>query len=78
MDNCPFTKAYFLFIYSFSLISFASTAGGLRNCNAAAFASLVSRLHRDSQNGAANFVKEAKAAALQLRSPPAAEAKHMN
>jgi hypothetical protein len=35
-------------------------------------------LHRDSQNGAANFVKEAKAAALQLRSPPAAEAKHMN
>ena len=36
------------------------------------------RRSRYFENGAANFQKEAKAAALQFRSPPAVEAKAMN
>ena len=32
-------ESFQLFIFSFHFIPFASSAGGLRNCNAAAFAS---------------------------------------
>jgi len=35
----PFCKSFFLIPTTFQVIAFASPAGGLRNCNAAAFAS---------------------------------------
>jgi hypothetical protein len=45
IHHCPFTISPFsLFVLSFNYICFASTAGGLRNCNAADFASLKNLL----------------------------------